>query len=358
MAGDRYKIQDESTLEDLVGKPLNFLIEKVAPKLNQPMKAFIEASSLAIVSTIDANGRVDVSPKGDSPGFVQVDEQGNLLIPERVGNRLVFGFRNILRNGETGLIFLAPHQRETLRIKGKATLHTDPDVLEAKSDFEIFRALADTYGVGSYFEKTPEEYIGTMLDVDTPQLCGVDVDRLKKEKVIFPWPTQEPYVGLRERVIPTVSGRAEIYKENLLGYGSELPFFKEPIEATPKNPLFERFPLVLLSSHSRYRIHSTFANLETIKKREPEPVVRIHAADARRRDIEDGSLVAIFNDRGRVKLRCKVDDAMREGCVLISEGHWVDQFAEGDPYGLTHDQFSPTTENYAHYDVLVEMAQS
>ena len=47
---------------------------------------------------------------------------------------------------------------------------------------------------------------------------------------------------------------------------------------------------------------------------------------------------------------------MREGCVLVSEGHWVDQVIEGDPYGLTHDAYSPTTENYAHYDVLVEMS--
>lgn len=42
--------------------------------------------------------------------------------------------------------------------------------------------------------------------------------------------------------------------------------------------------------------------------------------------------------------------------MLISQGHWVDQFVDGDPYGLTHDEFSPTTENYAHYDVLVEMS--
>ncbi len=227
---------------------------------------------------------------------------------------------------------------------------------EAKSDFEIFRALAEAYGFGSYFEKTPEEYIGSMLDADSPLLRGVDIERLKAEKVIYPWPSQEPYVGFRHRAFPTPSGRAEIYKQDLLDYGAELPFFKEPIEATPKNPLFEQFPLVLLSSHSRYRIHSTFANLETVKKREPEPIVRIHAADARRRDIQDGSIVELYNDRGRVKLRCRVDDAMREGCVLISEGHWVDQFAEGDPYGLTHDEYSPTTENYAHYDVLVEMA--
>jgi len=227
---------------------------------------------------------------------------------------------------------------------------------EARSDFEIFRALAEEYGVGSYFEKTPEEYIDTMLATDSPLLEGVDIERLKAEKVVYPWSSQKPFVGLADRKIPTASGRVEIYKENLLGYAAELPFYKEPVEASPANPLFERYPLVLLSSHSRYRIHSTFANLDIVRKREPEPLVRIHEADARRRCIQDGDVVQLHNDRGRVKLRCRVDPSMREGCVLVSEGHWVDQFIEGDPYGLTHDAYSPTTENYAHYDVLVEMS--
>ena len=122
MSDERYRIQDEAALESLVGKPFDFLIEKLDPKLDDAMKTFVRASSLAIVSTIDANGRVDVSPKGDPAGFVQIDGEGDLLIPERVGNRLTFGFRNILRNGKVGLIFLAPHQRETLRIKGTATV--------------------------------------------------------------------------------------------------------------------------------------------------------------------------------------------------------------------------------------------
>jgi predicted pyridoxine 5'-phosphate oxidase superfamily flavin-nucleotide-binding protein len=51
------------------------------------------------------------------------------VIPERPGNRLTFGFRNIIRNGEIGLIFVVPNQLETLRVKGRASLHTDPDVL-------------------------------------------------------------------------------------------------------------------------------------------------------------------------------------------------------------------------------------
>ncbi len=226
---------------------------------------------------------------------------------------------------------------------------------EAKSDFEIFQALASAWGIGHYFDQSPEDYIDEMLDTHSPLLQDVNIERLKEEHVIFPWSNREPYVGFQDRVFPTQSGRVEIYKEEFLDLGVELPFYREPIEASPENPLFEKFPLVLLSSHSRYRIHSTFANLDMVQTREPEPVVRVHPADARRRSIEDGSLVELFNERGRVKIRCLIDASLREGCVLIREGHWIDQFVEGDPYGLTHDQFSPTTENYAHYDVLVEL---
>ena len=91
------------------------------------------------------------------------------------------------------------------------------------------------------------------------------------------------------------------------------------------------------------------------KKSEPEPVVRVSPADARDRGLADGDIVELFNDRGRCVIRCVVDETIRDGCVLVREGHWIDDFIEGDPYGLTHDHHSPTTENYAHYDVLVEM---
>ena len=159
---------------------------------------------------------------------------------------------------------------------------------EARSDFEIFRAFANAYGIGSYFDGTPEEYIDAMLATDSPLLEDVDVQRLKREKVISPWTSDEPYVGFRDRHFSTGSGRIEVYKEDLREFSAELPFYREPIEASPSNRLFEKYPLVLLSSHSRFRIHSTFANLETVKKREPEPIVRLNRADARRRGVTDG----------------------------------------------------------------------
>lgn len=229
---------------------------------------------------------------------------------------------------------------------------------EAKTDFEIFQLLATAYGIPEYFEKSPQEYIDSMFASDSPLLENVSFERLKKEKVIYPWPGQEPYVGFANRTFPTWSGRIEVYKPELAKHQAELPFYREPIEASPKNPLFDHYPLVLLSSHSRYRVHSTFANLDYVKRREPEPILRIHPDDAKRRQIRDGAVVDVFNQRGQLKIRCVFDADVRAGCVLISEGHWIDDFIEGDPYGLTHDHHSPTTENYAHYDVLVEMKAS
>lgn len=131
------RIRDEAALEALLGTPMEFVRAKVLSRLNEAMVQFIGRAPLIFVSTIDAAGHLDVSPKGDPEGFVQIDDRGNLLIPERLGNRLTFGFRNILRGGEAGgeigLIFVVPNQLETLRVKGRATLHTDPEVLAAMS---------------------------------------------------------------------------------------------------------------------------------------------------------------------------------------------------------------------------------
>jgi hypothetical protein len=126
---DSKVITTEAELEALLGEPMEFVRQKVRDRLDAAMTTFIGHSPLAFISTIDEHGHVDVSPKGDPPGFVQVDGDGDLLIPERLGNRLTFGFRNILRNGEIGLLFIVPRERETLRVKGHATLHHDSETV-------------------------------------------------------------------------------------------------------------------------------------------------------------------------------------------------------------------------------------
>lgn len=97
--------------------------------MTQPAR-FLALSPLVFVATTDTNGCLDVSPKGDAPGFVQVADETTLLIPERKGNNLAFGPRNVITTGRIGLIFIVPGQRETLRINGSASLSTAPDLLD------------------------------------------------------------------------------------------------------------------------------------------------------------------------------------------------------------------------------------
>ncbi len=123
-----FAIKSEAELEAVIGPPMD-VKAKIRNQLDDVMKEFIGKSPLIFISTIDDHGHVDISPKGDPCGFVKIDAAGNLLIPDRPGNRLTFGFRNILRNGQIGLIFVVPNQRETLRVKGVATLHNEPGTL-------------------------------------------------------------------------------------------------------------------------------------------------------------------------------------------------------------------------------------
>ena len=224
---------------------------------------------------------------------------------------------------------------------------------EAKSDFDIFKLIAQRNGLGEYFSKSPEEYLEDMLK-NSPELGDVTYAQLAEEKVISPFTDTTPHICMQDLKFPTASGRIEFYREDLLRYGVELPYYKEPVEASPKNPLFRSFPLVLLSPHSKTRIHSTFANMTSIRK-PSEPIVSVSRQDANARSVSNGDRVEIVNDRGRVVIRCEIDDRVRPGCVVIEEGYWVSDFVEGDLYSLINDNWSPTALTYVHNDVLVEM---
>lgn len=130
---EEFSIRSEEELDSLFGEPNALVKGKSRDSLDDSMMEFIRRSPLACISTVDNTGKLDVSPKGDSPGFIQIDDSGNLLIPDRPGNRLVLGFRNILQNNNVGLLFVVPTMKETLRVKGRATLSTDPLLLQSLS---------------------------------------------------------------------------------------------------------------------------------------------------------------------------------------------------------------------------------
>jgi PPOX class probable FMN-dependent enzyme len=116
-----------------MGEPNPATRLKVFDALDAQMTAFIARAPFCMLATADAEGHQEVSPKGDAPGFVLVESEHSLVLPDRKGNKLCFGLANILANPQVGLIFLVPGTDETLRVNGRAELDADPALLERLS---------------------------------------------------------------------------------------------------------------------------------------------------------------------------------------------------------------------------------
>ena len=119
-------------LEALLGTPSERAANKGRTALLEVDRAWLAASPFCVLSTSDAAGRCDASPKGDPAGqLVHVIDEVTIAIAERPGNRRADGFRNVLSNPHVGLLFLIPGRGDTLRINGRARLVSDAVFFDA-----------------------------------------------------------------------------------------------------------------------------------------------------------------------------------------------------------------------------------
>lgn len=125
-----HTIDDEERLNELLGEPTELVRGKAHDRLEDLTRPFVERSPFVCLATCDAHGNLDVSPRGDPTGFVRILDDQTLLVPERPGNRLADSLRNILCNPRVGLLFIIPGVSDTFRVNGRATLTTDPALLE------------------------------------------------------------------------------------------------------------------------------------------------------------------------------------------------------------------------------------
>lgn len=130
LESDPHRVTTAEALREVVGEKRKGIDDKVLGHLDSFSVDFLSRCPFLVLSTSDAEGRVDASPKGDAPGFVLVEDDATIVIPDRPGNKLVYGHLNILDNPQVGLLFMIPGTSETLRINGRAELTTDPELLE------------------------------------------------------------------------------------------------------------------------------------------------------------------------------------------------------------------------------------
>ncbi len=124
-----YRIGSVAQLRGLISEPNALVRMKVLTELDELATDFIKRSPFLVLATADAEGNQDASPKGDHPGFVLVENPSTIVIPERKGNKLLFGLQNILANPQVAMVFMLPGTGETFRVNGTAELTTDPELL-------------------------------------------------------------------------------------------------------------------------------------------------------------------------------------------------------------------------------------
>lgn len=96
-------------------------------------RRFIELSPFLCLGSTNADGKTDVSPRGDPPGFVKVLDDKTLVIPDRPGNNRIDSIKNLIDQPQVGMIFFIPGIEETLRVNGRARLSVDPALLATMS---------------------------------------------------------------------------------------------------------------------------------------------------------------------------------------------------------------------------------
>ena len=130
MSDDRpHVISTAADLEALFGPVGEASTRKEVPTLHPHYQALIQASPFALLGTVGPGG-LDVSPRGDPAGFVHVQDERTLLLPERRGNNRIDSLRNIVADPRVALLFLIPGVGETLRVNGRATISVEPALLE------------------------------------------------------------------------------------------------------------------------------------------------------------------------------------------------------------------------------------
>lgn len=242
---------------------------------------------------------------------------------------------------------------------------TIPPVGESRSELWIWREIVRRIApdlAARYFEVTEDEAIEMILAEGGPAE-GITLDQLKAGPVRLKVPDPDiPFLDQIERLEPfpprslpaTIeqtaafipTRRIEFYKEEdrFLELGEQVPVHKEPYDDGVHDPA--RYPLVLLSPHSKWRIHSSYSNSPWLAEiHGGRPTVLLHPDDASARGISEGDELEVFNTRGAVRAWAHVADSARPGTATLPEGWWSRYFAAGKGVNeLTSSAVNPIHE--------------
>ncbi|MGH9498079.1 MAG: molybdopterin-containing oxidoreductase family protein [Terriglobales bacterium] len=243
---------------------------------------------------------------------------------------------------------------------------------ECRSNVDLFRALAERMGFDDEcFQESVDEMIDVALDTKNPWMNGIDRQRLEAEghiRLNFPaaepgssgppkaaLPPYAPFLPFAQGNFGTSSGKAELYSEALKAQGLDPVVQFNPPQESRHGGQARTFPLELLARKADNFLNTTFSNLPSIQQMEESGWLEMSAGDARRRGIAEGDLVRVFNRRGDIRLRAKVDGAVQTG-VVCARLNWAKLSAGGQNVNvLTSQKLTDLGNSATFYSVLVEV---
>jgi anaerobic selenocysteine-containing dehydrogenase len=237
---------------------------------------------------------------------------------------------------------------------------------ECRSNVELFRVLAERMGFEEEcFRESLDQMIDAALDSDHPWLRGIDRERLEREgHVRLGFEKQfsvdssqfsDFFLPFAQGNFATPSGKAELDSEALKAQGLDPVVHFEPPSESRHSQQAKAFPLELLARKADNFLNSTFSNLPTIQEMEEVDLLEMNASDARARRIADGDRVRVFNRRGDILLRARVDGAVQPG-VVCARLQWAKLSPEGRNINvLTSEKLTDLGNSATFYSVLVEV---
>ncbi|HEX6128239.1 MAG TPA: molybdopterin-dependent oxidoreductase [Candidatus Limnocylindria bacterium] len=243
-----------------------------------------------------------------------------------------------------------------------------PPVGESRTELWVWRELVrriNPQAAAQFFELTEDDAIRMILDEGGP-VEGITLEQLRAGPVRLRVPDPDiPFLDQVERMVPfppvslpapleataafLPTRRIEFYKEEerFRQLGETVPTFKVPHDDGVHDP--DEYPLVFLTPHSKWRIHSSYGNSPWLAEiHGGRPLVVIHPDDAAERGISDGDEIEVYNTRGSLRAWAQVSEAAGLGSVTLPEGWWPRDFAAGKGVNeLTTSEVNPIHE--VHY---------
>lgn len=230
---------------------------------------------------------------------------------------------------------------------------------ESRSNAWIFRELALRMGWSDEALFHDDlEVAQSAIDWDDPRLGGADLATLQRQgwvKLVLP---EAPFATGN---FPTPSGKVEFSSARLEALGHDpLPDYLPPYESAEHDPaLAARYPLAMISPPARHFLNSSFVNVESLRAAEGEQRCLLHPEDAKARDLSEGELVRIHNDRGELHARLLVSERTRKGLVVAFGIWWHKLTPSGNNVNaVTHQRLTDLGRAASFYDCLVEVAKA